>query len=490
MTRSLILELAVLILAAAVFPSLHAQAGGIREPVFAGKFYPADPHVLKRQIRQFTEETAETEIKVPEEKSLKALILPHAGYKFSGRTAAHASRVLKDASFSKVIVIGPDHRLGFKNAAVSTASAYKTPLGKVRIHEDAAELRHKPGVFRSVPESERTEHSVEVILPFLQTYMKDFSLVPVVMGSGSIKRYAEGIDSIYGKNTLLVVSSDLSHYLSYDKARKRDRSTIDMILNLDAESLASGRNRACGETPIRVLINLARRHKWEPVLLYYENSGDTAGPRRKVVGYAAIAFYGEEPMKESSRMSEEKGRLLVELARQTLEERLRGETEGLKGVEKLLDEEIFQTRRGTFVTLTKNSQLRGCIGNLVPEKTIVQGVKENAVNAAFNDPRFPALSKEELDKISIEVSLLTEPQPLEYKDADDLLSKLRPNVDGVIIRRGMHSATFLPQVWEQLGDKEMFLSHLCMKAGLPENEWRKGNLEVLTYQVQYFEEQE
>jgi AmmeMemoRadiSam system protein A len=327
-----------------------------------------------------------------------------------------------------------------------------------------------------------------VILPFLQYYLSDFQIVPIVMGPGDVGQYVNAINGIYDDQTLLVVSSDLSHYLSYEKANRRDQETISMVLNLNEKALAAENNRACGVVPIRVLIELARLHNWEPTLLHYENSADTAGPLQQVVGYGAIAFYGETHMTESNFLSEDKGRLLVELARQTIADRLGVKKENAGAIASKMTEDIFQSPRGTFVTITKNSQLRGCIGNLQPDKTLMAGVRDNAINAAFHDPRFPPLSKSELDQIHIEVSLLTEPKPLSYKDAEDLLAKLRPNVDGVIIRKGMHSSTFLPQVWEQLPDKTMFLSHLCLKAGLPGDEWKRGELEVMTYQVQYFEE--
>jgi AmmeMemoRadiSam system protein A len=154
----------------------------------------------------------------------------------------------------------------------------------------------------------------------------------------------------------------------------------------------------------------------------------------------------------------------------------------------LLADRAFQSRRGTFVTLTIDGQLRGCIGNLEASESIAEGIKRNAVNAAFHDPRFPQLDAKELDKIHIEVSILTDPQPLEYRGSKDLIAKLRPHVDGVILRQGSAVATFLPQVWEQLPRPETFLSNLCRKAGLPGDTWQKGQLEIMTYQVQYFEE--
>jgi AmmeMemoRadiSam system protein A len=154
-----------------------------------------------------------------------------------------------------------------------------------------------------------------------------------------------------------------------------------------------------------------------------------------------------------------------------------------------MTDSVFKQKRGTFVTLTIDKQLRGCIGNLDSTDSIVDGIERNAVNAAFRDPRFPPLKAGELDRVDIEVSILTEPQPLKYKDSEDLLSKLRVNVDGVILRKGSASATFLPQVWAQLPQPETFLSHLCSKAGLSPDAWKEGNLDILTYQVQCFEEE-
>ncbi|MBW2321385.1 MAG: AmmeMemoRadiSam system protein A [Deltaproteobacteria bacterium] len=189
----------------------------------------------------------------------------------------------------------------------------------------------------------------------------------------------------------------------------------------------------------------------------------------------------------SQPLKPHQGQTLVKLARKTIAERL-----GKKPITvdpDAMADIAFQDHRGTFVTLTINKQLRGCIGNLDATESILAGIKRNAVNAAFHDPRFPALKANELDRVDIEVSILTEPQRLEYGDSKDLLSKLRVHVDGVILSKGTSSATFLPQVWEQLPRPDQFLSHLCMKAGLPADDWKKSRLDILTYQVQYFEEE-
>ncbi len=192
--------------------------------------------------------------------------------------------------------------------------------------------------------------------------------------------------------------------------------------------------------------------------------------------------------KQKEHFSEEKGRILLELARKTIADRLKIHYDSEIDLESIFRDDTLLVPRGTFVTLKLNNQLRGCIGNLNPDKPLADGIRANAVNAAFHDPRFAPLSPEEFKKVQIEISLLTEPEPLEYKGANDLLSKIVPDVDGLIIRKGIHSSTFLPQVWEQLPDKQMFLQNLCLKAGLPANEWKKGDLFVHTYRVQYFEE--
>lgn len=189
-------------------------------------------------------------------------------------------------------------------------------------------------------------------------------------------------------------------------------------------------------------------------------------------------------------LSVEQGGSLLKLARRTIAGKLgisRPVAEG-PGQEEF-SQRIFQERRGVFVTLKIAGQLRGCIGSLAASDTIVEGVRRNALNAAFDDPRFPPLALEELDRLLIEVSILTTPRALTHAGGDDLLQRLRPHTDGVIIRQGYRAATFLPQVWDQLPEPESFLTHLCLKAGLANDAWRHRNLEVQTYQVQYFEEQ-
>lgn len=484
----LILVLTVLSVPRSVFSDT------VRKPVWAGLFYESDPSALAQSIDQLTRKARETRISLPKGKRLRAIIMPHAGYVYSGWTAAHAARVLSPNQFSKVILLGPDHRIGLQRAAICDATAYETPLGKIHLHKDSARLRLQPDLFEPLPVSRDREHSLEVLLPFLQRYLHDFQLIPVVAGQGPVPQLAHALDSIIDQDTLLVISSDLSHFLSYAEALVRDRETIDEIINLRPDKLVKEDNRACGKIPLLILTKIALRHHWQPLLLHYSNSGDTAGDRSRVVGYAAVTFWEEGPMENTGsvdgQFSEAQGRVLVKLARKTIGDKLGLATAESAAQDLLSDlkEDCFKVQRGTFVTLKIKGQLRGCIGSLTATETVAESVRRNALNAAFHDPRFAPLSRDELGRTAIEVSILTEPRPLQFQDGQDLIKKLRPHVDGVIIRKNFARATFLPQVWEQLPEPEDFLSHLCMKAGLPSRAWEDSELEVLTYQVQYFEE--
>jgi len=200
-----------------------------------------------------------------------------------------------------------------------------------------------------------------------------------------------------------------------------------------------------------------------------------------------ITKKGDEKMDTKKWLSEDEGKYLLRLARETIKNRLSNIEESQ--IDRKEIPEKFQERLGTFVTVTIEDNLRGCIGHIIPRESLIEGIKENAINAAFKDPRFHPLTKEEFGRIEIEISILTSPQELDYVDAEDLLQKLRPGIDGVILKKGFYEATFLPQVWDQLPEKEEFLSQLCLKAGLSGNSWKEEKLHVSTYQVQAFEEE-
>ena len=479
------------------FPAASVCAGDadlVRGAVWAGSFYPAGPDRLVREVdRHMAAARATLPAGLPAGPPV-ALIFPHAGYRYSGPVAGAAAVVAAAGKYRRVVVLAPDHRVGFAGVATTAAArAYRTPLGDVPVDRASARLLSLPDV-NEVPASDASEHAVEVVLPFLQRALGDFSLVPLVLGRVAPERVADLVAPLMEDGgTLLVVSSDFSHYLAYDAAVERDSRSIAAILALDRDRFSAIGNSACGRTGIEALLVLAKRAGLVPRLIARANSGDTAGGRSRVVGYAAIAFYKNKKDMETGKMApldQEQGRALAILARRAILEHFgRGlDPAGEETLARKLSDPALARKMGVFVTLNRRGRLRGCIGSLTGIEPIVEGVRRNAVNAAFGDPRFPPLSEEELDGLEIEVSVLSEPVPLEAAHGKDLIAKLRPGTDGVIIRDGVRSATFLPQVWKQLPDPAEFLSHLCLKAGLPADRWQRPGLEVSVYQVQYFEE--
>jgi AmmeMemoRadiSam system protein A len=218
-------------------------------------------------------------------------------------------------------------------------------------------------------------------------------------------------------------------------------------------------------------------------ILYCDNNNKRPSKESKT---PLIIKKGDKKMDTKEWLSEDEGQYLLGIARETIKHKLDDREEPQIDWKKI--PEKFKERLGTFVTITIEGNLRGCIGHIIPRESLIEGIKENAINAAFKDPRFLPLTKEEFGRINIEISILTSPQELDYIDAEDLLRKLRPGIDGVILKKGFYESTFLPQVWDQLPEKEEFLSQLCMKAGLSADSWKTEKLHVSIYQVQAFEE--
>ncbi len=427
---------------------------GARRPAVAGLFYPGDPATLARDIRGYLEEPREPNFRAG---FPKAIIAPHAGYMYSGPVAASAYALLKSArgTVRRVVLLGPCHRVAARGLALPGVSAFETPLGRVPVDEDAiAVLKDLPQVVTQVA-AHAEEHSLEVHVPFLQSVLGDFKLVPLAVGFASVQDVAEVIERLWGgPETLVVVSSDLSHYLPYREANRIDRATVDAILayRTDIEH-----DQACGATPVIGLLLAAKKHGLQPELLDLRNSGDTAGGRDRVVGYASIAFW--EPAQAG--YDETHGRTLVGLARAGIASALSG-----SAAPKTAGTPWLAEHRATFVTLTNGGDLRGCIGTLEAHRPLGVDVVENALAAAFRDPRFPQVTARELDAIQVEVSLLSSPGAIEFEDHDDLVAQIVPGLDGLILAADGRRGTFLPQVWETLRDPDQFLAHLKQKAGL------------------------
>jgi len=425
----------------------------VRPAVVAGTFYPASPRELAREVDDMLGHSAGGGLApgFP-----KALIVPHAGYVYSGSVAAEAYDRLRPARgiVRRVVLLGPCHRVAVRGLALPEAAAFATPLGQVPIDQEAIEsLAGLPQVVVSSA-VHAEEHALEVQLPFLQRVLGEFSLVPLAVGAATPEQVAEVIDRLWGgAETLIVISSDLSHYHPYEEACAIDRGTARAILDYSTDI---DHEQACGATPVAGMLIAAKRHELNVDLLDLRNSGDTAGDRRRVVGYASFAFWDG-----ASSFGDAHGRTLLDIARNSIEAAL-----GVSGVMLLPDEPWLKPAHASFVTLTQNGRLRGCIGSLDAHRPLGEDVRHNARAAALSDPRFPPLTREELAGTRVEVSLLSTPKLLAFADHADLIARLRPGEDGLILECGEASGTFLPQVWESLPDAEQFVAELKRKAGL------------------------
>lgn len=482
--------------------SLFAHAAGnrapaVRNPAAQGTFYPEDAAELARMVDGFLAAPA---LIPPPAGRVRAVIAPHAGYVYSGALAGQALRLIP-ADTRRVIILAPSHHVGFEGTSLPAYQLFHNALGNIPLDAGCASLRTQdPALFRDLPEAHAEEHALEVMLPFLQRRLKRFTLIPIVVGqrfdAGSIARALAPL--LADPATALVVSSDLSHYHPYAEANRLDHACLGRILALDASGLQD--QELCGQAPVTCLLALAKLKGWRPVLVGSTNSGDTAGDKSRVVGYGAVAFLetaagGATPATtttttaaaaaEPPLLTPAQQKALLALARDTIAAKLAGRPPP----ELPVDGPLFRKKLGCFVTLHLDGNLRGCIGNIFPAYPLANGIQENALNAAFEDPRFPPVSARELPRCQIEISVLTQPAPLSYASAADLLAKLKPNVHGVVLRQGYNQSTFLPQVWEQLPDKEEFLEHLCRKGGMAADAWRDpGRMTVETYQAFVFGE--
>jgi len=480
----------------------------VRQPAVAGMFYPRDKADLLKTVDDDL-----AGVKPASIEKLRGLVCPHAGYRYSGKTAAIAYKQLVGRDCETVVVMAPSHYAAFQGASIPDADAYQTPLGLVPVSPKAAKLVKtppfvvnpkcdvsRPGWWRQAPKDlppfgkdtpHTWEHSLEVQLPFLQRTLKNFSLVPIVFGKVEPEAVAKALSPIIDEKTLLVASSDLSHFHPYETAKKLDTTCVEAIIRLNTDWLEQ--QEACGKLPILTLMHLAKEKGWKTKLLDYRNSGDTAGDKSNVVGYAAIAFFGDGVAKPQDKTTPEQvtpaeQKFLLDLARKTVDDVVN--LRGLPEVDVAKVPKNLIPPGACFVTLTKKGKLRGCIGHIFPREPLYEAVLDNAMSAALRDHRFPSVKKDELDDIEIEVSILTIPKRLEFKSPEELLRKLRPDVDGVILRVGRRQATYLPQVWEHFPKKEAFLDHLAQKAGLSASAWRSPEATVLVYQVQAFKESE
>ena len=470
-----------------------AEPQRVRPAAVAGLFYPSDQRELSSLLDRLLERAPAHYVP-----RLRALICPHAGYAYSGATAAAAYKTLAGREVRTIIILAPSHYAAFGGVCLPAAEAYRTPLGVMPISGLAKKLGapfvleprcfvERPSWWRQAPRPapetgqdtpETWEHSAEVQVPFVQKVAGSCSLLPVVFGEVDPEQVAKALAPVIDEKTIIVASSDLSHYHTYAAAKELDGRCISAILDLDMAKMKD--QEACGKSPILALLHLAKLKGWKARLLDSRNSGDSTGEKDRVVGYAGVAFYspGAEEFGSSDRQ------FMLDLARQTLSSLVtNSEPPAVKNV----PEKLAQ-KRACFVTLTKGGALRGCIGNLLAQGPLYQAVIDNARGAAFRDPRFPPVSADEVRDLRIEISVLTQPEPLPFSSAEDLLGKLKPHEDGVLLRIGGRMSTFLPQVWAQLPDKVEFLNQLAQKAGCERGAWRGKDVSVSIYHVECFEE--
>lgn len=454
-----------------------------RPAAVAGSFYPGEPQALRRAVAAHL---AAVPAAPPAARPPKLLVLPHAGYVYSGDVAAlgYAELAPWCDTIRRVVLMGPVHRVPVRGLAAPAVAGFDTPLGEVALDREAlASLADLPQVVQA-DRPHAAEHSLEVHLPFLQSVLGDgFRLVPFAVGDTTPGEVAQVLERLWGGDeTLVVISSDLSHYLPYAQAQARDGATVQRILKFATD--LDG-HEACGAMPLNGALQLARRKGLVPRLLGLRNSADApagGAGRERVVGYGAVAF--DVPPADGADEDDETalGHALIAEARRAIAQGLQVPLPDASPA----GHPALQRPGATFVTLhDRQGELRGCIGRLEAQRPLLDDVRANAQAAAFQDPRFPPLVAGEWAGLQVEVSVLGAPEPMAARDEDEALAALRPGVDGVILEWQGRRATFLPQVWAQLPAPHDFLAALKRKAGLAPGFWAP-DVALQRYRVRKF----
>ncbi|GKT12300.1 MAG: MEMO1 family protein [Thiomicrorhabdus sp.] len=451
----------------------------VRETAVAGQFYPDNANKLTSWFNNWMKKDW---VKPLEKNVPRALIVPHAGYKFSGLAAARGFKLWQDAAdkIKTVVVMGPAHRMAFEGVATVSVDQLATPLGSIEVDSTLRDyLLSEFAVVALSDAAQEQEHSIEVQLPFIKYLLPDAKVLPLLNGQVEERDVTAFLKKLWRQEGVyFVISSDLSHFESVEQARKIDGMTAEMINKVHWLDLSG--ERACGYKGIQGLLGLDEIHPEQIQQLELINSGSTGGDKNRVVGYGTWAIFDEEephydtaierPLNvkplEEEYSDELQGRLL-QIAKRSIEYGL--QTSEYLDVRQQLNKlpPELQVIKGAFVTLEKRGQLRGCIGTLQAIDPLAEDVASNAFNAAFKDPRFPPLTEGEAGELEVSISVLTSPVEIpNCQTVELLLEQLTPNKDGLIISDGVHRATFLPSVWEQLPDKNQFISHLMQKAGM------------------------
>lgn len=452
-----------------------AVAAPIREPAVAGTFYPAERQTLQTTVDDLLARAAIP----PVEGDLVALIVPHAGYIYSGATAAHSYKRLRGTAVRRVILIGPAHRVPVDGAAIFAQGSWRTPLGEVPIEERLARGLLDPAAgVRDDPRPFAGEHSLEVQLPFLQRVLGSFSIVPILIGKPSAATIGSLSARIAGllhadPGTMLICSTDLSHFHDAATAQVKDALIIDTVRRMAAgdleAALRSGRGEACGGWPLLLAMAAARGAGATTGTLYRQaDSAEASGDATRVVGYAAMGLY-------RTPLTVDRGKELLRLARRTVTAQVKGEPLP----EPACDDPRLAADGAAFVTLRgKSGELRGCIGTIQPVEPLCRSVRNNAIAAAARDRRFTPVRPDELAGLEVEITVLSPLEPV----ADP--GEIRIGTHGVYLRARGTSSVFLPQVATEQGwDLDTTLRQLARKAGLSPDGWREGQLFRFTAEV-------
>jgi AmmeMemoRadiSam system protein B/AmmeMemoRadiSam system protein A len=437
----------------------------IKLPDVVGLFYPRETDALAGQVDGALAGAPRDPVEP------KALIVPHAGYRFSGEIAARGWTLLarRRGEIRRVVLFGPAHRMAFDGMAVLAVSHWETPLGRLATDAGAMAAALKCPDVQAIDAPFLREHSLEVQLPFVQRALGDVTVLPVLVGRAQPASVARLMDALWGgPETAIVVSSDLSHFHDYDTGCALDAGTTAMIERAAPDRIGS--REACGHLAVRALIGHARLRDLRITALDVRNSGDTVGDRSRVVGYGTYAF----EYAHAARLPEDGRERLLEAARTSIRvgsAQPPGATTLPAAPAELADSPLLRAQRNTFVTLEIDGRLRGCIGSLRPHRALADDVCANAYKAAYSDPRFPALTPGEIDRLQVSVSVLSHPRPIAADSEASLIEQLRPDMDGLILSDGDRSALFLPSVWRSLPDPRQFVRQLRRKARLPEEGW-------------------
>lgn len=473
----------------------------VRKAVFAGSWYPGSRSRLADEVNGFMDKARDVSLEEP----LRGLISPHAGYAYSGPTAAVGYKLLKGSGVKRVIVLALSHRYPLRGASIADVTHYETPMGLIPLDREACDAILADNRFSCVPGAHKAEHSLEIQLPFLQAALEEgFQIIPVVIGdvsSGDLEAMAKILIPYWDDETVVVASTDFTHYgasFGYvpftDDIPKNlaelDGGAIDLIEAVDAKGFQKYVRKTgatiCGRKPVALILRMAKIKGYGVHRLFYTTSGEITGDFSTSVSYASIAVTGESMEKGAagSELSAAEQKTLLELARATLRSVVKTgkEPEDISGFD-ITDR--LQENLGAFVTLKIAGRLRGCIGYLQGRGPLYRTVIQNTINAARNDPRFSPVQADEEPEIHIEISVLSPVVPV--KDIEEIVV----GRDGLIITHGMNRGTLLPQVPVEYGwDRTEFLEHTCAKAGLGKDAYKDPKTKIERYSAQVFGESE